>query len=93
MQRDMNSPLVKFLLTHLAYGCVGGCALGGLILWWDFNGIGTMILRSRDMWLWIAMLFFGLMVTFGSVGMGVAVMSMGEERDWPSGEGPHDYRQ
>lgn len=86
----MQSPLIRFLLMHLAYGCFGGVVLGGLILWQDFNGIGSMILASQDMWLWLIMLFFGLMLTFGSVGMGVAIMSMGEERDWPRGEGPDD---
>lgn len=72
---------VRFLLEHLLYGSLGGIVFGGLILWQDVNGIGTMILTSPDRELFLLLLFFGLFVTFGSVGMAVGVMRLGEERD------------
>ncbi len=71
----------KFLMTHLFYGSVVGFIIGWMILRFDFRGIGTMIERSPEGWLWTLLMFFGLFVTFGSLGMGVGIMSLGEERD------------
>ena len=72
---------VGFLLTHCLYGVVGGIVLGGMLLWQDVNGLGSMIFSSPDRYLFLALLFFGLFVTFGSIGMAVGVMQLGEERD------------
>jgi len=72
---------VRFLLEHCLYGCVGAFVLGGMLLWQDVNGLGTMIFASPDRELFLLLLFFGLFVTFGSVGMAVGVMRLGEERD------------
>ena len=70
-----------FLLQHLAYGTVGGVVFGLLILVFDIAGLWTMIAQSPDRELSLALLFFGLFVTFGSIGMAVGVMQLGEERD------------
>jgi len=70
-----------FLLTHLFYGSVVGFIIGWMIIRFDFRGIGSMIDKSPDGWLWMILMFFGLFVTFGSIGMGVGIMSLGEERD------------
>jgi hypothetical protein len=70
-----------FLLKHCLYGSVGGMLLGGLLVWQDVNGLGTMIFASPDWPLVLGLLFFGLFVTFGSIGMAVGVMQLGEEQD------------
>ncbi|MGB0671535.1 MAG: hypothetical protein ACPGNT_08565 [Rhodospirillales bacterium] len=70
-----------FLGTHLALGLTAGLVLGLSILLFDFNGIGTMIWNSPDWWIWIFLLFFGLFITFGGLGMAWAVFSLAEERD------------
>jgi hypothetical protein len=62
-------------------GCVGGVVLGALVLWQDMGGIATMIFSSPDRELFLLLLFFGFFVTFGSIGMAVGVMQLGEERD------------
>lgn len=72
---------IGFLLRHCLFGCVGGLLLGSLLLWQDVGGIGTMIFASSDRELFLILLFFGLFVTFGSLGMAVGVMQLGEERD------------
>jgi len=72
---------IAFLLRHLAFGSVGAFVLGGLLLWFDVAGLGTLIFRSPDRNLFLVMLFFGLWITFGSIGMAVGVMQLGEERD------------
>jgi tetrahydromethanopterin S-methyltransferase subunit E len=72
---------IGFLLKHLFYGCFGGFLFGALLLWFDVAGLATMIFASPEWPLFLLMLFFGLFVTFGSIGMGVGVMGLGEERD------------
>lgn len=70
-----------FLLRHLIFGTVGGVVFGVLLLWFDIAGLWTMIAQSPDRELSLILLFFGLFITFGSIGMAVGVMQLGEERD------------
>ena len=72
---------ITFLVRHCLVGCVGGVLLGALALWQDLGGIGTMIFSSPDRELGLVLLFFGLFITFGSIGMAIGVMQLGEERD------------
>jgi hypothetical protein len=72
---------VGFLFKHLAAGAVGGFLFGALVLWFDVAGLATMIEASSHRVLALFMLFFGLFITFGSLGMAVGVMGLGEERD------------
>ena len=70
-----------FLLQHLAYGTLGGVIFGLLILVFDIAGLWTMIAASPDRLLALILLFFGLFITFGSIGMAVGIMQLGEDRD------------
>ena len=72
---------IGFLLKHLAVGSLGGLLFGALILWRDIAGLKTLIGQSSDGPLFLVLLFFGLFITFGSIGMAVGVMQLGEERD------------
>ncbi|CCQ74726.1 hypothetical protein [Magnetospira sp. QH-2] len=72
---------LRFLGRHLLYGLAAGWTLGICMLVADMGGIWSMISRSEDWFIWLFLLFFGLTVTFGSVGMGIGVMSLGRERD------------
>jgi hypothetical protein len=76
-----HRPLLAFLLKHLIAGSLGALVLGGLMLWFDLGGLGTMIFASADRELFLFLLFFGLWITFGSIAMAVGVMQLGEERD------------
>lgn len=80
MRAHHRGPIL-FLLKHLLAGTIGGVVLGVLVLWLDVAGIASMAAASPDETLIHIMLFFGLFITFGSIGMGVGVMSLGEERD------------
>ncbi len=77
MQRDA----LLFLFKHLLFGSFGGILFGVLILVFDVAGLGTLVWSSPDAGIALLLLFFGLFVTFGSVGMGAAVMTLGKERD------------
>lgn len=73
--------VLLFLLRHLVAGVFGGFLFGLLLLWTDMGGIGSMIWASPDRGTYLFLLFFGLFVTFGSVGMAIGIMSLSEERD------------
>ena len=77
----VHRDVVGFLIKHLLAGSAGGILLACLILWYDVAGLASMIFASPVNLVALCMLFFGLFVTFGSVGMAVAVMGLGEERD------------
>ena len=76
-----ESNALKFLFQHLAVGTMGGFVFGILLLWTDIGGIRTMAMRSESPALILILLFFGLFVTFGSVGMGIGIMSQGEDKN------------
>lgn len=79
--RRHDRRLLRFLLQHLAYGSVGGLVFGALLLAFDVAGLRTMIAASADRPLFLLLLFFGLFITFGSLGMAVGIMQLGEEHD------------
>ena len=70
-----------FLGRHLAYGATGGFVFGALVVALDLAGLRTLIMGSDNPFLALFMLFFGLFVTFGSVGMGVGIMSLAEDKN------------
>ncbi len=72
---------IGFLMRHLVYGTVGSITLGGAILYSDIGGIRTLAMSGQDGGLAIALLFFGLFITGGSVGMGIGVMSLSDGRE------------
>jgi hypothetical protein len=73
--------VLRFLLSHMLYGTAGGFFFGVLLLWRDIGGIYTLAMRSDDTILIMILLFFGLFITFGSVGMGIGIMSLGEDKN------------
>ncbi|NKD55381.1 MULTISPECIES: hypothetical protein [unclassified Haematospirillum] len=72
---------LKFLFQHLLAGCAGALLCGIMILWLDIGNIRTLSFRSDHPVLYTGLLFFGLFVTFGSVSMGIGIMSLGEDRN------------
>jgi hypothetical protein len=78
--RPFERHALRFLGRHLAGGTAGAVLFGGLILWFDLFGIRSMADTSDHGWLAVALLFFGLFITFGSVAMGVGVMREGQDK-------------
>ncbi|KAA5607480.1 hypothetical protein F1188_01570 [Roseospira marina] len=70
---------ILFVLRHVVYGAAAALTFGGCLLIWDVGGIGTLTLASDDWLLSMVLLFGGLFVTFGSLAIGVGVMSLGED--------------
>ena len=79
--RPFERSAILFLLRHLIVGLLGAAVFGTLILAADIGGIRRLAWASEHGWLYILLLFFGLSITFGSLAMGVSIMSLGRERD------------
>ncbi len=67
---------LKFLGTHLVYGLVAGLTFGVAVLATNLGNLRTLAFESNHTALVLLLFFFGLFVTFGSVSMGVGVMSL-----------------
>ncbi|MGE4278251.1 MAG: hypothetical protein AB7G62_01605 [Magnetospirillum sp.] len=70
---------LKFLATHLVYGLAAGATFGIMVLVTNMGNIWTLAKESNHTFIVLALFFFGLFVTFGSVGMGVGVMSLARD--------------
>lgn len=75
--RADDKQVLKYLLAHLLYGCAAGLTFGLGVLVTDLGNLRTMALESSRPVGVILLFLFGLLITFGSVGMGVGVMTMG----------------
>jgi hypothetical protein len=78
--------LVMFLLKHLMGGATGGIVFGIGLLVLDIASLRTLMGQNEDGLIALLLLFFGLIVTFGSVAIGVGIMTMNGfiERDPPA---------
>lgn len=70
---------ILFLLRHLASGVAGAVVLGTGLLWFDVAKLATLIGNSDHGLVAVAMLYGSLMLTFGSVAMGIGIMAMNED--------------
>lgn len=68
--------LIRFLLWHCAVGAIAGWVLLAGILTFDVGGIGTLVWGAPGGWLALFMMAFFFFITFGSVAMGAAVMTL-----------------
>lgn len=71
---------VRFLFHHLVVGVLAAVAFFALIVGFDVANLRTLLAESGHGWVAGALLLFGLVITFGSVAMGMAVMSLGRDR-------------
>lgn len=67
--------LIKLLLRNAALGFLIAAIFVGVLLWTDMGGIGTLVANSDVALVAVFMLTFFHGLTFGSIQMGIAVMS------------------
>lgn len=67
------------MLRHMLIGTTGGFVFGILLLVLDVGGLRSLIFASNDTGLALFLLFFGLFITFGSMGMAVGVMTIDKD--------------
>lgn len=79
-------PLIRLLAINLAIGAsVAFLMLGGLLVI-DPHGLRGLIFSDRSGGTAIGLLLFGLTITFGSVAMGSAIMSLGKNNSRGGGK-------
>jgi hypothetical protein len=72
-----QQPLFRLLAINLVIGIgIAGLMLGGLLAI-NPGRLRDLILADRDGYAALGLLAFGLVVTFGSVAMGTAIMALG----------------
>ena len=77
--KPFEKEAVYFLLNHLVSGMAGAVVLGLGLLVGDVANLRTLILASESGFVAAFLLFASLMITFGSVAMGIGIMSIGWE--------------
>lgn len=75
--RADDKQALKYIGTYLVYGLAAGLTFGLGVLVTDLGNLRTMAMESGRPILVLLVFFFSLLITFGSVGMGVGVMTMG----------------
>lgn len=85
--RLFRLPLVRLLAINLAAGAaIAALMLGGLMALNPGN-LRSLIFSDRDSTAALVLLGLGLVVTFGSVAMGTAVMTLGRKPKRTDGGG------
>jgi len=70
---------ITFLLRHLLVGAVGGLVFGVLVIVLDIAHLRSLAMESNDGILTLVLFFFGLFVTFGSLGMAAGIMGLAQD--------------
>ncbi len=73
----IRNPLVAYLIRHGLAGMLAGWLTVAMLLAWDVGGVGTLALASDLFPVPLIMLFGFFGLTFASVAMGAAIMSLG----------------
>jgi len=81
----MSDPWIAFLLKHCLAGVLAGWLVVALLMITDVGRLGTLILAAEQPWLPLGMLLAAFAITFGSVAMGAAIMSLGHPERPPRG--------
>jgi len=85
MKTLLRQPLLRLLAVNLLGGAaVAGLMLGGLMAL-NPGGLRDLILADRHPATALALLGFGLLITFGSAAMGSAIMALGARREGAGG--------
>lgn len=79
---DGTPRLIRFLGTHMAFGLAVGVALASCMVLTNAAGLNDLLAGDGHPYLAMFMLYFMFGLTFASVAMGIAVMTMtGKERN------------
>jgi len=74
----LRQPLFRLLGVNLAIGVSAAMLMLGGLLALNPHGLRDLIVADRAPLTALALLLFGLVVTFGSVAMGTAIMMIGQ---------------
>jgi len=75
----LRQPLFRLLAANLALGMATAVLVLGGLLALNPHGLRNLIFSDRSPEVALGLLLFGLIITFGSVVMGSAIMAIGSE--------------
>lgn len=78
-----REPLLRLLGINLAIGASAAVLMFAGLVWLNPHGLRDLMLADRSPATAVALLSFGLLITFGSAAMGSAIMMCG----WNDGRG------
>lgn len=84
MKKLRRHPLLRLLAVNLAIGIAAAVVMIGGLMWLNPAHLRDLILADRSGAAAFVLLLFGLVVTFGSVAMGTAVMALGRKPKPPA---------
>jgi hypothetical protein len=73
--------VLRYVLPHLLAGCLAGVVASVGIVATDVGSLRELVLNTQGGWMAFGLLTFGLVVTFGSIAMGGAIMAIGQGED------------
>jgi hypothetical protein len=76
-----RQPLIRLLAVNCAAGAAAALVMLGGLMALNPGNLRALIFADRMGAVALALLLFGLVVTFGSVAMGTAIMALGRKRD------------
>ncbi|MEQ8603842.1 MAG: hypothetical protein RIB45_11020 [Marivibrio sp.] len=74
--------VVRFWLTHLSVGAGVAALITGAILIFDFGGLGGLVSRAGNPWMWGLFLYGSLTLSCAPLSVFIALMA-GQEDDDP----------
>jgi hypothetical protein len=73
--------VLRYILPHLLAGCLAGVVASVGIVATNLGSLRDLVLNTQGGWIAFGLLTFGLVVTFGSVAIGGAIMGIGSGED------------
>ena len=74
----LHEPLLRLLAVNVLAGASAAVLMLGGLLAINPGGLRDLMVADRDGGIALALLFFGLIITFGGVAMGSAIMALDE---------------
>jgi hypothetical protein len=69
--------VLRYILPHLLAGCLAGVVASVGLVATNVASLRDLVVNTQGGWIAFALLTFGLVVTFGSIAMGGAIMAIG----------------
>nr|WP_294513048.1 hypothetical protein [uncultured Rhodopila sp.] len=74
--------MLRYVLPHVLAGCLAGVVASVGMVATNIGSLRDLVLNTQGGWIAFALLTFGLVVTFGSIAIGGAIMTIGSREDW-----------
>nr|WP_294525069.1 hypothetical protein [uncultured Rhodopila sp.] len=79
--RFHHMEVLRYVLPHLLAGCLAGVVASIGMVATNLGSLRDLVLHTQGGWIAFALLTFGLVVTFGSLAIGGAIMTIGSRED------------